>query len=437
MQKKRLNRPLYKAALSKLAPKNDSERWRILPRPIHYTAENGHRKKCYVLYVVKQSRDDTGKLSQHRITLKYRDLPLKVYDLPSTRAADEETINRAVELRRQIHDKDFFGGTGDNSQISFFKFLDDLADQKAAATKTDYYKSFIILQKKLIEFCDEIGQHDLFIGEISREFCEKFKTFLMRKYRPNSARQILLYFKIALSAVEDIYGFVNHARRIKIKVKDSDVTRRRLSQAEAKKLMSVGVDSRFDIVEFFRFLLLTGLRTTEARRLKFSDLETILVNDDLNKKIYRWRRHIEKSDKDHLMNFNYEASGIIEKQRERYGDRKQLFNIGSSTNARRLLIEWAKKCKIAPFTFHAARRFVIRTIRQQFGLYEAQQYIGHQNINTTMMYDVFDDVEKLNITLGMEEFLRGNGTIKDNKKTADKAPAVASNSKKLPKRGNA
>lgn len=223
------------------------------------------------------------------------------------------------------------------------------------------------------------GDNILFC-EIDFKLCSKFAEYLKLNYAQNSAVIYFNLFKTALNkAVKS--GLIIKTPAVNVSLVMGETKREFLTIDEIKLL--INARSRFkDITDAFLFSCFTGLRISDLRQLRFSQI------------------------KDGYIEFKQQKTGGVERIKlsdnalqilSRRADKDGLvFKLPPQTSINRYLLEWTEKNGIDKhITFHCARHtFATLCLTYDIDLYTVSKLLGHRDIKTTQIYAKLIDKKK-------------------------------------------
>lgn len=311
---------------------------------------------------------------------KYEFLDIRVSkdysDANRVKEADRENLEkaRAVKARREIEIVNGRYGFEQNrlkSDESFLTFLE--AEVKRKATNRDYNQSLLKHVKGFLN-----GKPLLF-ADVNRDWCEDFKQYLLRQVIPNTARGYLQALKLFLNiAIDKNYLVANPMQKVALP-KMQEVRRTTLDVDELKLLMATPTNFGHQVREAFFFACFTGMRISDVRLVKWSDI----ANDTIT---YRPAKTPNK-----LVRVPVSAQArLILDSIDRDPNSDLIFSqltIHKNTLADHLRT-WAEKAGLGQrLHFHASRHtFATLAISYDMDLLTVKELLGHAKIDMTLKY---------------------------------------------------
>lgn len=306
---------------------------------------------------------------------------LKMYlDLKSnTKRIDRDTLKLALELRDKM-ELDIFQNEHDfefkNHKIkaNFVDYFKNLTDSKTSSVKP---------WKHTYNYLNKFTNGFVSFSQINEGFCEDFKEYLLKNVNPNSAHTYFARFKAALyRAVKDKIISENPAQYISVKKQDTE--REFLTIDELKKIKNTPCMSE-ETKNAFLFTCFTGLRLSDVKNLKFSDLDNGYLN---------FRQIKTKGFERVKLSVN--ALEIIEKQKAGGNESEYVFNLITDSNTLRHISALAKDAGIKKHvTWHTGRHtFATLALTFDTDLYTVSKLLGHREIRTTQIYAKLIDKKK-------------------------------------------
>ncbi len=396
MGKPARKKPIYRHALKRLKIINEGHRYRIYARPTKRSS-----RKCYFLYMVHQRRDSSGKLHQKRKTLfdPITGDYLVVYDTYEKKANDLEVIDKAKKVREEKLDIE----SNENGDIKIkhanvFTLLDEIMEEKQDKKSENYWRQFSNLENYIHRFMDKYSIPSLRVKDFDRKMLKKFNSFLITLYKSgeikqSSARQIQLMFNVFLNWIEVDYEYAFPNRNLKIEKSEKMDQPTLKSFDDVKKLFNTPYECNYDIEQYFKFLLMTGIRFSEGKRFKFSDIEQVAVGYGKDTEIVPMANVIDaKSKKLKRIPLNIYANEIVDQLEQKHGDGdsdRRVFNIPTNHSFNEHLRKWVKKAKIKTgdrFGAHVSRRWLSQFVKDTQGPVEQRALMYHVDNSMTNTY---------------------------------------------------
>ncbi len=225
-------------------------------------------------------------------------------------------------------------------------------------------------------------------AEINRDWCEDFKAYLLKQVSQNTARAYLQALKLFLGIAID-KGFILQNPMQKVSLpKLQEVERTTLDIDELKLLIQTPTKFDHHIREAFFFSCFTGLRISDIRLLKWSDIR--------ENRIYL--RPAKTSEKIAVLPLTENAREILESL-DKSPESDLIFyklTINKST-LRKHLNRWEKEAGLKQHLhFHAGRHtFATIGISNGMDLYTMKEMLVHSKIDMTMVYAKIVDKKKV------------------------------------------
>lgn len=295
--------------------------------------------------------------------------------LGSNKEANKENIRIAETIRAK---KEIELNTTQYGLTPTFKTKTDFISYFEAQELKTKEKNAIVLYLK--EFSTGIS-----ISSIDKKWLLDFQNFLLKKLSNNSARHYWMYInKVLNRAVNDGIILKNPCAGLE-SIKGTEVEKSFLTFEEVQKLADTPCNP--ETKRAFLFSCFTGLRISDVRQLRYSDIE----NDRI-----KFRQ--QKTGRIEYLPINETARTLIEKRSSNIIDLKNdfIFRVPPHETLRLNLKRWARRAGIDKnISFHTARH-TCATIALTSGvdLYTVSKMLGHKSLQTTQIYAKIVD-EKL------------------------------------------
>ncbi len=224
---------------------------------------------------------------------------------------------------------------------------------------------------------------DLDLNEISIEFCENFKDYLLHSTNlaHNSAQTYFTRFRSSLKKAYDRKLIpVNVCQSIKISAKPSEKVF--LTLEELRIIESIDHSNK-DVKNAFLFSCYSGLRFSDTEKLRFSDIE----NNHISIKMQKTNEFLR-------MKLHPKAMQIIELQKRNH--QELCFKLGDYQVFWNKFQRFIKKSGLnKKITFHTARHtFATQCISFGVDIYTVSKLLGHKSVSTTQVYAKLIDRKK-------------------------------------------
>lgn len=288
-------------------------------------------------------------------------------------ALDKEKFNTALLMREHRELEYMQNITGfklKSNDVDFITYFEELSKKKH-----DSYRL------SLMHFKNFYKKDTLLFDKINRNLCQNFADHLIGSDIASSTAN--LYFKkfgaVLNDAVKNEIIMKNPAKGINIKYSHSK--REFLTEEELKILLNTPMQVE-DTKNAFLFACFTGLRLSDLRQLKKSDIKEGYL-------------HIkqQKTEDEMRIKLSEVALNIIKKQTKN-GD--LVFNLKPKNVVAGIMTRWIKRSGIEKkITFHCSRHtFATMLLTKGADIYAVSKLIGHKDLKTTQIYAKLVDKRK-------------------------------------------
>lgn len=301
---------------------------------------------------------------------------LKLYLTPETCAADkrrnEETMRvaQAMKARKVLEAQSRRAGFGDDD-IPLLTLYDE---ETARRGKVNTVNTWKVVRGHLAAF---LNGRNVTVRQINRRWVEEWRAWLCA--RPGvSANSASLYDKCVTSCLNEAVrrdiipkSPAIGARRIKT----VEVERAFLTMDELHALMNTEPPSRPDVARAFLFSCLTGLRLSDVRALRRSNLAPL--PDGSLRLSFRQQKTAGLV----YLDLTPEVVELMDE-----GDTP--FPLPSLPQVNKVVGGWVAKAGITKhITFHCARHtFATLMLTEGVDLYTVSKLLGHTDVGTTQIY---------------------------------------------------
>lgn len=271
------------------------------------------------------------------------------------------------ELERRLNQgEDIFNTTFASDSINFISYLDKYSSEN------QNHPMYNGLKVQLVNFLNS----DFTFKDITPTFCKNFSDYLLLKVKASTAKTYISTFKAILNNAEkeDIIKS-NPCKNISIKAEEAK--KEFLTSDELLMLISIREENE-KLLNPFLFSCFTGLRLSDLINLTW---------DNINGDYLYIRQKKTKSLINNLM--TKDALSILEFQKSKINKSNKVFELSSDRNKLNSnLREIIHKAGINKhISFHCSRHTAaILWIGAGIDIYVVQKLLGHQNIQTTMVY---------------------------------------------------
>lgn len=286
------------------------------------------------------------------------------------------------EKQIEVQEESFGFVSIKNKQKSFIKFFEQVTDNKRKLSKSSFDNWNCVLN-----YLKEFTGEECRFADLTPQFCEKFKEFLLdsKRLSQNTASNYFDKFKVAVrSAFENNMMSVNTASGLK-SIKMLDTQREFLTLEELQKLAKTPFE-RDELRRAALFAALTGLRYCDIEKLIWSEIQ----HSDENGYYIRFKQRKTKGAE--TLPINDEAFAMLG---ERKYNSSRVFPTIKYWHCG-YLKEWIEDAGITKkITFHCFRH-TFATLQMTLGtdLYTVSKLLGHKNIQTTQIYAKIIDEKK-------------------------------------------
>lgn len=301
--------------------------------------------------------------------------------LTNDRVSNKEVLKLAESIRskRQLEIQNEQHGfvSSLKKKANFIDYFVTLVNERPADRSSWY-----CTQKKLETFTSGYIQ----FSDVNEVWLKSFQSFLLNEVGQCTAYHYYSNVKYALNrAVKDKIIAVNPAVYIK-NIKKPDIKKEFLTFEEIKKLANTECSSEI-VKQAFLFSCFTGLRLSDVKKIRFSDIKNNTI-DYVQK----------KTDRQEYLPLSTTAQNIINK-RKLYTELESdplIFNLQTKSIISGHIRKWVKKAELNKrITFHSARHtFATLSITQGVDLYTVSKLLGHKDISTTQVYAKIVDSKK-------------------------------------------
>lgn len=323
---------------------------------------------------------------------------LKLYLLPDVNRANKEKnretmrLANAVKAKRivEIQNGRFGFDDSDIGKTRLFTFIERMIDARRKADTMGNYRNWKGFLGHLMQF---EKRKNITIAEVTAEWLEKFKQYLMRAKHQKTGEIISKntqtgYYKKMVAVLNKAVkeGIIIHnPAHITESPKWEDSERTYLTIDEVKTLAE-HPGRHQNIKDAFLFSCLTGLRKSDVINLTWQDVED---TSDGCRITFR-----QKKTK------GLEYLFINEQARKLMGERKDMydhvFRLPPNSYVNQILRDWMIECGISKHICYHSSRHTFATMMLTLGndLYTTSKLLGHRDVSTTQIYARIIDEKK-------------------------------------------
>jgi len=349
-----------------------------VPSILRGIKQSNYKKKIKIRYKKLQS----GSYSLyfdiwHNQKRDYKILSIYIEGKRDTVVDDNNKIRKVLALRDQKEKELMENDTGFT-----------LTSREVRMNFISYFRSLIDNGKKHVSwestyiYLNAFAKGNIRICDIDKKFCIEFREFLLENVARNTAKTYFAKLKTALNELvkKDI---ISKNPAIGININEIETKREFLTEEELRVLSSTKCKDG-DTKNSFLFSCFTGLRISDIRLLKFSDVKEgyLYFMDKKTKNVNR-------------MKLNSTALKIMENQKSSSND-DFVFHLKSSPYTCKIIRLWASEAGINKhITFHCARHtFATLCLTSDIDLYTVSKLLGHKDIRNTQIYAKLIDKKK-------------------------------------------
>ena len=328
-------------------------------------------------------------------------LPEKGKDKQAIMLANKETrrIIKAMQSKKIIELTQNRGGIEVRKEPSKILLTNFIATFRAYKEKTTRGKESISTVDNVLKHLVKYNGEQTKLTDIDKRFCEGFITYLRKAKGKHGT---------PLSDVSRKVYFTMFGTMIKKAVRDGllpqnpidlidphdklptpESNRVYLDLSEVKRLAET--PCKHDIVKrAFMFSCFCGLRISDIRQLRWSDIEEYTDTDDNVR--YKLSKRMQKTQRNISYSLSNEAMGWLP---ERKGE-KIFEGLVTQTQLNHHIKVWAERAGITKnISFHTARHtFATMMLTLGADIYTTSKLLGHSRISTTEIYAKIVDKKK-------------------------------------------
>lgn len=286
------------------------------------------------------------------------------------KVVDEEVAKIAAERNLALlnHKLSFVKvGKADNDFLNHFKVEAEARYAKRGAKSNTY-----CCYKHLLKFTDG----SLLLKELTTEFAEDFKQYLVGKLSQNCARTYFLRFKMVVSIVHK-KGFIQHDPTFGVApIKHVNTTSEFLELEEIEALKSAECKDEL-LKRMFLFGCYTALRVSDLKAIKWGNVKNGVLRFN----------PVKTPQKLQTVYLNQNALVCMGDKR---GDNEHVFpwRFEGDGNRYDILKDWARRAKITKnLTWHIARHTCAsHMLLKTCNMRAVQMALGHSRMVTTERY---------------------------------------------------
>lgn len=333
---------------------------------------------------------------------------LKLYLLPETgkdrmerKRKNKETreVANLIKAQRILDIKNGMAGieSKNKGKMKLSDYIDKFIKYKKGVNPT-YNDSFLNRTKSLVV---EYKGDNVLMKDINKEWCLGYIRFLntttSHRGKPLCKNSIKTYYRyfgsVIIKAAKDGVIQKNPLDQIETEEKpkaNDDAGRVYLTIDEIMKMAEAECE-KYVIKRAFMFSCFCGLRISDIRKLKWTDIEKTTDGDGNTH--YRLTTTMQKTQK----TITYKLSNEAVKWLPERGDGELVFeHLTKKSKLSMVVKDWAKAAGIEKYvTFHTARHsFATMMLTLGADIYTTSKLLGHSKIQTTEIYAKLIDKKK-------------------------------------------
>lgn len=313
--------------------------------------------------------------------------------------AEALAVANVIKAQRVLDIKNGIAGLSNKkSKMKLMDFIDIYAERKTKTTKSDEDPNGVVrsTKKHLALYKGE----DVLLKDIDKDFClgfiEHLKRYKMKNKAKLSTNSRWAYYKIfanVLRVAED-EGLIPKspdrevASQLKPKLKECNRVYLNIDEVN----MLAQQECRFPMVKnAFMFSCFCGLRISDIRRLKWTDIEETKGEDGTTS--FRLSLRMTKTKKNISFQLSNEAASWLPEKT----DAPLVFHdLVKDSCLAYTVKDWAKESGITKdVTFHTARHtFATMMLTLGADIYTTSKLLGHTSVATTEIYAKIVDKKK-------------------------------------------
>jgi integrase len=325
-------------------------------------------KKGFTLYLDIYSDGKRTKEYLHLQVTGNKDLDKETIEL-----AKKIHAKRILEIQSEQHGE--FNRSKINSNFVEFFEVNALKRPMRDKRKTNKWTN-------TLNYIKEYKGNQVSFNQITSDWIEGFKEFLLSKLKRNSAATYYETLKASLNLAvrnriikENPCFYTDNISR-----KQND--RVFLDLEEISLLDKTPCPQNEDVKRAFLFAYFTGLRLSDVKALTWQQV--------VNGKI-KFRQ--KKTGEFEIMSLSEQAKKYLGKRVE---SEETVFKLKEDENTRRVIIKWAKASKLGKtISFHTSRHtFATMALTYGVDIYTVSKLLGHSELKNTQIYAKIIDKKK-------------------------------------------
>ena len=334
---------------------------------------------------------------------------LNIYVWESPRSATERREDKnklreaeAIRVKREYEllSGEYYQTEEENKVIDFVQYFKDHV-KTYENSKNNTYKNMKSAFRRFKHFCNGKMPSD----RLTRKVVEQYRTYLdgalsFQTGKPITQNSKALYFTkfrgVLLKAHQEGIFDKNPAAFVKgFKVKTSK--REYLTINEIRQLFNTSVKDEY-FVKICRFAILTGLRFSDIKKLKWNEV-------DYSESLKHHIKYVQQKTS------SYEVLPIPEEAVKILGERKGnddlVFNkMNPLFSYRNMLFQWVQDAEINKhITFHCFRHtYATLQLSNGTDLFTLSKMLGHKDVKTTQIYAKVMDEAKVKAASAIPSF---------------------------------
>lgn len=332
---------------------------------------------------------------------------LHLYLVPEVDAVAKQQNQNTMQDAKMIQAKrinelaDGKAGIKKANQYSKMLLLDWVGIFKDKKAKTGQSQSNAVTINNLSMHLQAYKGSKVMIKDVDKDYCEGFITYLSKakafgrnklnkvtgERKPMAKTTARLYYNTFVSCLNEAVrcGVIESNPTAKVSpedkkpIKPDGEKRDYLTIDEVKKLIATPYVNE-NVKRAFLFACFCGLRISDVRGLKWSDIKNENGGFVLEKIMIKTRQQVSVPLSDEALSFLPKRDGVK--------NNDSVFVLPKGSGVTHDVEQWAKKAGISKnVCFHVSRHtFATTLLTLGADLYTTSKLMGHQNIRTTQVY---------------------------------------------------
>lgn len=316
---------------------------------------------------------------------------LKLYLIPEQSSEDKERNRQTMRLANAIKAQRIIDIQNDNFGFQSSKRREWLFDYAEHLAKEDGMKGIWTNFLQHLKCYDD--KKPIHVADVTPSWCNGFKKHLdehvSRFGKPLSLNTKNFLFSKMRSVLEEAKkeGIIRINPALVVKnYRKEESNRQYLTIAELEKLIATPFPYD-DIRRMFLFSCFTGLRNSDIRQLRWSD---VMKQEGYTRLVFRQK----KTHGQEYTDINEQAVMLMGDAKN--GNELVFPDVHDKSYSNKLLQQWVYKAGIdKKITFHCGRHtFAVMMLERGADIYTVSKLLGHRDLSTTQIYAKVVDKSK-------------------------------------------